>query len=1018
MPRSRRNNNSNNEESNNSKSVPYTYSKELEKAASQALLEAVTRAVENDTTTSNNSKRHFLNLFHLHCQSNAHRPVDINDEDLSAREQRQLLFLCLSKRFTDGQAAQFFAALHSMVEACVENQQHVPESAFEVDDNQDDHENGESEEHEIVPDAASAASLSFLQYAALCVSAYFQEHNKNNNRKGISSSTAAAAIPLFDTALALHNCLDQLEDPSWGPECVAAHAAIVALCETWWTRDGPHREQLIAQALPPLVENVLDVSTTNNSNKAALKRLYNLRTALTVIDFDDAASDEFAHLLLRLASQPHALKSAEGQRLLSFLLWEIPALRPRLHQALRAQIPNNHSVTVLRGVGEIYFGAWSLGAAAAASDNNYNGNDAAREQLLALEQDTLQELVYTAIHGSHASLVQNLRETVLAKFHDAKTKARGQALLQRLYGPILWRGLAAANAAVRVQAAHALAAVFPLSVTDRNPVRQGVTALQQLLQDADPRVRCAGSQAVAAILTTYWDVVPAKDIRVLLNRAYISICTVFLFLSFTYQWNSTHELTLLVLLIICVATDLVAEHASDATSAPVRAGALNAVTILLEAPQSIAVLRDLLPSLGNLIHDKVEKVRLAAVRMLLRLKKTSGIKYYHVVPLEHLNARLAEEGKANPTNSVAAALTGLMVNSYFPVGQNVDPAEQIRRTLKFLTEDPDAAVVLYANIYKFRPVDAVAQLCVKLLRCLHSAIEKDRQREAKAQSTKSGKRRRHRVECEDDNDTASGGEPFPSALMASLAETVGILWDSIETDLEDDEEWNDFVVGEFSGATLTDILSYCEDTAAKADGMDDENEAEYIRRDCSVTTAAILRCAGRLPAKAVEGLVPHIASLMSSIQPPCEDDDDTPTENITSHVALLCSWGMTEEVASSLASSINSGFKEDDLLLGSPVQNSKKRRSRRSGSNTFGATASSVSVPALPAIAAVNVLSEILRGSDPSTMSAREAIMSCEKAVNSLEQILGAGLKHAENILSGESVSTACMHAIVFPPVS
>ena len=458
------------------------------------------------------------------------------------------------------------------------------------------------------------------------------------------------------------------------------------------------------------------------------------------------------------------------------------------------------------------------------------------------------------------------------------------------------------------------------------------------------------------------------------------------------------------------APDLVAEHASDATSAAVRVGALNAVTLLLEAPQSHAVLRELLPSLGNLIHDKVEKVRLATVRMLLRVKKVPDIKYYHIVPLDHLGARFAEEGKTNPTNSVASALTDLMVNSYFPVGENIAPAEQIRRTLKFLTDDPDAALVFYANLSKFRSVDAVARLAVKLLRCLHSAIEREQLREHKKRTAKSGKRRRRLADenNEDENADSADGESFPAALMASLAEAIDILWESIEKYLQGDDEWNDFLVDEFSGATLTTILSYCEEKAQNTDADDDE-EAEYIRDDCYRTSAAILRCAGRLPVKTAGGLVTYISSLLEAVEEPDdhdddEEDNDSPVDNVTSHVALLCSWDMTDEVALSLAASINSAF-QGDLLVGSPIANSKKRRNRRSsGSSDHGA----VAVPQLPATVALNVLSEILRGSDPSSVAAREALLRSERAFKSIEKALESGTRHAEGILAGDTVSSFC----------
>jgi condensin-2 complex subunit G2 len=71
----------------------------------------------------------------------------------------------------------------------------------------------------------------------------------------------------------------------------------------------------------------------------------------------------------------------------------------------------------------------------------------------------------------------------------------------------------------------------------------------------------------------------------------------------------------------------VAKHASDKSSLAVRAGGIHAISLLLEAEESHAVLRALLPSIGNLIHDKVERVRLATMKLLLQVKKIRGIKY-------------------------------------------------------------------------------------------------------------------------------------------------------------------------------------------------------------------------------------------------------------------------------------------------------------------------------------------------------------------------------------------------------
>jgi hypothetical protein len=404
---------------------------------------------------------------------------------------------------------------------------------------------------------------------------------------------------------------------------------------------------------------------------------------------------------------------------------------------------------------------------------------------------------------------------------------------------------------------------------------------------------------------------------------------------------------------------------------------------------------------GNLIHDKIETVRAAAVRLLLCIKNTPGIKYYHVVPVDHLKARLEEEGRINPRNAVASGLTALMLNSYFPQGTSGN--EQIDRSLNFLTTDPAAAAVFYANVARHLPLFAVAQLAAMLLSCLHSAVETDKKRQSRQQKQKDHKRRKVRVvqeesdtnvsddEEEDDDDDEGFLSAADTPLMANLAETICTLWQSIEDKLEAEEKCNQFLLDNFSGTTLTDVLTHFEAKAVHCD---------ETRDDCYRTRAAILRLAGRLPSKAVEGLVPHISSKLASL----DDDDSNPS--VSAHIALLCLWGMAEEVAQSLASSIESDFEGyHELLFSSPGADSKKRKSGRSRKPALV-------VPHLPPVVALDVLGDILRGSDPSGVAARQAILSSASASNTIEQALERGTKHAERLLAGDSVRRAmCVHA-------
>jgi condensin-2 complex subunit G2 len=79
----------------------------------------------------------------------------------------------------------------------------------------------------------------------------------------------------------------------------------------------------------------------------------------------------------------------------------------------------------------------------------------------------LQNLMNAALHGSGQALVANIRR-VLGELHRSKRLGGAgsvDAMLVRLYEPILFRALAAANAGVRRNALQLLLDAFPLLVS-------------------------------------------------------------------------------------------------------------------------------------------------------------------------------------------------------------------------------------------------------------------------------------------------------------------------------------------------------------------------------------------------------------------------------------------------------------------------------------------------------------------------------------------------------------------------
>jgi condensin-2 complex subunit G2 len=279
----------------------------------------------------------------------------------------------------------------------------------------------------------------------------------------------------------------------------------MAICEFWWSNNFVDRECMVVHLVPLLVASALDES----AQKSNVKRLFQMRGALEVLDWEDEASRDTRDLLLRTVSVPLFLRMPEGKRFIAFLFHLHETLVADLHQAIRVQIPDTKK-TILEAYGEIYLRCWEEA-------------EELPELRKAIEETALQDLMYAIIHVGSPAMVTNL-QTVLSSFHDAKKTPGVERLLNRLYGPILWRSLSAANPRVRVNAALVLTETFPLqdglmAQTDK-AVQKGVLALKNLLKDSDPRVRVAGSEATARVLATFWDVLPTSNIRTLLNRKY------------------------------------------------------------------------------------------------------------------------------------------------------------------------------------------------------------------------------------------------------------------------------------------------------------------------------------------------------------------------------------------------------------------------------------------------------------------------------------------------------------------
>jgi len=313
--------------------------------------------------------------------------------------------------------------------------------------------------------------------------------------------------------------------------------------------------------------------------------------------------------------------------------------------------------------------------------------------------------------------------------------------------------------------------------------------------------------------------------------------------------------------------------------------------------------------------------------MLLEVRQTKGFKFYHIIPVELLLARLAAEGEGS--RPVASRLTGLLLDSYFPQGQQITGAIQVQRTLSLLSSNPAAAHVFYQNLYQ--STDENASLIFL---------------------------------------TASN-----TAVMKTIAEVIWYLWNSITENLSSpgNEVCKESLFEAFSSATVAEIYTYFENKIGRQNDNPSTYLVTYLNDDCLNVCSALLRCAAMVPEENLEAFSKHLKSVMSN-----SEEQRCPIY-LSLPISLLCLWGHQNEVLQSLAFSINAGPGKIPNRAGLPTLTKKKKNRKKS---KIGEGFEVIFV--MPAVSAIQILGNMLSGSDPIYFSSRKQILCCEEGINDI----------------------------------
>ncbi|KAF7461263.1 hypothetical protein GHT09_015387 [Marmota monax] len=212
----------------------------------------------------------------------------------------------------------------------------------------------------------------------------------------------------------------------------------------------------------------------------------------------------------------------------------------------------------------------------------------------------------------------------------------------------------------------------------RSPVHARVR--ESLLEDPYPMVRSTGILGVCKITSQYWEMMPPTILIDLLKK-------------------------------------ITGELAFDTSSADVRCSVFKCLPIILDNKLSHPLLEQLLPALRYSLHDNSEKVRVAFVELLLKIKAVRAAKFWKICPMEHILVRLQMDSRP-----VSRRLVSLVFNSFLPVNQ---PEEVwCERCVTLVQMNHAAARRFYQHAHEHTACTNIAKLIHVMRHCLNACVQR------------------------------------------------------------------------------------------------------------------------------------------------------------------------------------------------------------------------------------------------------------------------------------------------------
>uniref|UniRef100_A0A3P8N6D9 Non-SMC condensin II complex, subunit G2 n=1 Tax=Astatotilapia calliptera TaxID=8154 RepID=A0A3P8N6D9_ASTCA len=599
--------------------------------------------------------------------------------------------------------------------------------------------------------------------------------------------------PLLEVTRRLHDVLVSLP-VSEAPLQNHIHA----LCEAWWKKGLQEKERFGRTAFFVSLQKSFILKKPVSG--AEIQRVWRLHDVLLSLDYTSEENKQIIDLLLQCFHRPAHIRNDDGKRFLVFLFsWNVNFIWV-IHGTIKNQL-EFYSKPITAHIAEIYFRAWKK---------------ASGEFLEKIESLCIQDFMQNAIFLHRASPVHSKVRQIVSYFHMRKDCRNVDKMLYNLYRPILWKALSAPNFEVRANSTLLFTEAFPFydpsesnEKIDENIQKQLDT---NLLDDPHPTVRSNATLGVCKILAKCWELLPPTIITDFVKK-------------------------------------LVAELAADSSSPDVRCSVFKCLTIVLDNALSHPLLEKLLPTLKYSLHDNSEKVRIAFLDMLMKVKAVRAAKFWDVCNMDHLLARLAID-----SHSVSKRIVDLLFKSFFPV--NESEKEWCNRCITLIQMNPMAARKFYQFAYRHTAPTNLIKLMLAIRRVLNSCIQVDCDM----------------TDINDSNKENSAAAPAllgkDMTIVSSLLEVVVILWRSVSKALKQNEEAQKYTCAKF-GSVMSKYFQAFEDERA---------------------TVPLIQLASFMPPTAVPMFSCGVMSRLRRM------DSGAAPAQYSQLLDCLCSWGQAADI--------------------------------------------------------------------------------------------------------------------------